>query len=991
MVFQAVHEVIGDGDIQVKKFKSTETGMTAVIGDVPGPIVNGYLIVATEAHDDDGIPHTLEHLCFMGSEEYPYTGVLDLLANRCLASGTNAWTDTDHTCYTMSTAGSEGFLQLLPVFLDHVLHPILTDAAFVTEVHHINGDGEDAGVVYCEMQGRENTGESRCHLQFLREMYPGRCGYKSETGGIMKNLRETLTNDKIRAFHREFYRPENLCVVVTGQVKEDEILSSLSAFEKRIIEKRQKVPAPNFTRPWEEPVPPLPGTVDTIVEFPCDDDDNGLVFVGWRGPSACTEFKTTIALSLLIEYLNDTAASPLQQAFVERQDPYCSSIEFCLIENSESCMYLSFAGVKKEKLSLVKDRLIGLLQDTANGTEPLNMKRMKDVIHRKKLQVLSTMESSPHFAIASAVIGDFLYGHGTEDLDIRLKTVPQFDFYESQPASFWTDILTKFFLGKPIVHVLGNPSPKLMEKMSEEEKERIRQQRDKLGEDGLAKKTELLKSSKNLNQTPAPPTILSKFYVPTTENISFHSVSRTTNDGESNSILLNRIPFRMQVDDLKTNFVTLRLLLNTSSLEPTQRLYLPLLCQLLTESAILRNGTLIPYEEVVTQLSAETITSSVSLGVDGQFTQLLTLSLKVERSQYARGIQWLKELLFDTQFIEERISVVVKRMLNDLALIKRKGGKVTSDLLRSVIYASDSNEWAAGSFRQSRFLQEVERKLQTSGIDVVKDLTHLRDAITGWENVFAHVALNISKVKEDTGLPDIIDPWLENFISATQRPYTLGKIMFTPITPSYNLIVPPGTVNGLIAGVGSVESNFMQQTVESLHNWTDSDIPALMVAIQYLTQMEGPMWKQIRGVGLSYHYNISLHIHEGMLFFLLFKASHVAAAYKESQAIVSRHVNGSEEWKESLLESCRASLVYELIERERSIPRVAIESLLNHLRGMDMSYMKDLVTKVSRVSVEDLKRVAPKYLTDLFDPIKTRRSVVCHPSKVAEVTQSFKE
>lgn len=27
---------------------------------------------ATEAHDHDGLPHTLEHLVFMGSEAYPY-------------------------------------------------------------------------------------------------------------------------------------------------------------------------------------------------------------------------------------------------------------------------------------------------------------------------------------------------------------------------------------------------------------------------------------------------------------------------------------------------------------------------------------------------------------------------------------------------------------------------------------------------------------------------------------------------------------------------------------------------------------------------------------------------------------------------------------------------------------------------------------------------------------------------------------------------------
>lgn len=51
-----------------------------------------FVSPATEAPDDDGLPHTLEHLIFLGSEQYPYKGVLDLLANRCLASGTNAWT-----------------------------------------------------------------------------------------------------------------------------------------------------------------------------------------------------------------------------------------------------------------------------------------------------------------------------------------------------------------------------------------------------------------------------------------------------------------------------------------------------------------------------------------------------------------------------------------------------------------------------------------------------------------------------------------------------------------------------------------------------------------------------------------------------------------------------------------------------------------------------------------------------------------------------------
>lgn len=47
------------------------------------------------------------------------------------------------------------------------------------------------------MQGRENSGESIVSKKLLEQLYPGKCGYKSETGGIMKNLRESTTNEKV--------------------------------------------------------------------------------------------------------------------------------------------------------------------------------------------------------------------------------------------------------------------------------------------------------------------------------------------------------------------------------------------------------------------------------------------------------------------------------------------------------------------------------------------------------------------------------------------------------------------------------------------------------------------------------------------------------------------------------------------------------------------------------------------------------------------------
>lgn len=85
---------------------------------------NAYFVVATEAFDDTGLPHTLEHLTFLGSKSYPYKGVLDNLASRTGAYGTSAWTGVDHTAYTITCAGSEG-LQMLPIFFGSYSPPYI--------------------------------------------------------------------------------------------------------------------------------------------------------------------------------------------------------------------------------------------------------------------------------------------------------------------------------------------------------------------------------------------------------------------------------------------------------------------------------------------------------------------------------------------------------------------------------------------------------------------------------------------------------------------------------------------------------------------------------------------------------------------------------------------------------------------------------------------------------------------------------------------------
>ncbi|EFC35552.1 predicted protein, partial [Naegleria gruberi] len=131
----------------IYKYRSIKTGMLITLAKIQSPIMKAYLTVRTRPADHDGIPHVLEHLIFMGSEEYPYKGILDKVANRCFAQGTNAYTQNTNTTYELTTAGKEGFYRLLPVYLDHILYPTLSDNAFITEIHHIDGSGQNSGVL----------------------------------------------------------------------------------------------------------------------------------------------------------------------------------------------------------------------------------------------------------------------------------------------------------------------------------------------------------------------------------------------------------------------------------------------------------------------------------------------------------------------------------------------------------------------------------------------------------------------------------------------------------------------------------------------------------------------------------------------------------------------------------------------------------------------------------------------------------------------------
>ncbi|XP_033325130.2 uncharacterized protein C05D11.1 [Megalopta genalis] len=987
--FQCIHRLKIDDTIPVYVYKSTNSGITVCIAEVDGPVVSGYFGFATEAHNDDGLPHTLEHLIFLGSECYPYKGVLDLWANRCLASGTNAATFVDFTYYTMTTAGSEGFLSLMPVYLDHILYPTLMDSAYVTEVHHIDGKGEDAGVVYCEMQGVEQTGESLVYTELSRAIFPGHCGYKSITGGALKNLRESTNNEKVKQYHKDFYRPENLTLIIVGQIKHDVVFEALLPIEEKIMLRGSR---DLFEKPWQSPVPALLESKDINVLYPCDDEDNGIINIAWQGPSVVNDIYNVIACDLLLKYLTDTSVSPLQKEFLEIADPYASNITYFSYEYSVSLLCLEFENVPKSKISLVKDQLLKTLNDVHK--KGIDMKRMKTLAHRCILERLSCLERAPHDTVAMMMVRHLLYGKD-EDLVRRSNQIEDLKKLEMEPESFWLDLLKVCLLDTPMVIVKGIPSLEKQHELTEKEKERVAKQIKELGEEGLQLKEKELEDAIAKNNVPVPDEMLSSVPIPSTDLISFHHIkSYTTETSQVDCrFVLSRLPFYTYLDHVNTNFVYLFAIMDTSSVERKYRPYIPLLLEVIMESPVKRNGQLILHEEVVAELEADTVASDTRIGVDnsfrfscGSYSHSAILMLHLEIEKYDKGVRWMKELLYETELTSNRLKIIATKMVNDVAQVKRKGSKVVSDLMKGLLYNKDSNQFTSSMLRQQKFLTNVLNRLNDEKEEgsIISEIEIVRKILTTPKNMTMYIATNVDKLTSRN--PDVYKSWATCFSNLE----TLEKTRLD-IIPDSMLINPPHeiSINGCVTGLGCIESSFLIQSCQCINNYQHIDLAPLLVCLQYLIQLEGPMWKLIRGQGLSYAYNIYVNANEGLLYLSFYRSTNIVAAYKEAKSIVNTHITENK-WEKLLFESAKSSLIFQIIEKEQSVGDLVEHSLLSYFKKVPHNYSQQMVQRIFAVKIEDMGRIASQYLPPLFDPIQCKTTIVCHPSKVQEIGDAFK-
>ncbi|KAM0793479.1 hypothetical protein ACM66B_000920 [Microbotryomycetes sp. NB124-2] len=990
-------------DVRLVKWISQTTGLKVVWADVEGPLVQGYFSVITEIFDDSGRPHTLEHLIFMGSEQYPYKGVLDTVANRSFANGTNAWTDTTNTTYTIGTAGEEGFLSITPVYLDHVLYPTMTQAAFVTEVHNINGKGEDSGVVYSEMQGRENGSGDLMQLRLQRTLYGKKNALRSETGGMMEALR-VLKVEEIRQYHASSYVPQNLTLIVIGRALDPtKLLQTLESqtLPTIVAHKQNNGPRPaGWKRPFVESStaenpPHLTESKTETVKFPEKDESTGELMMSWIGVSA-NDYVTDLALEMMGQYLTDSAVSPLYKQFVEIDDPACTDISFYSSTENPTIITAYLSSVPAELLTTLPDQFKTALKRIAG--DGIDMQRMKSVLERKKLQLLDGVETDPAEMLSASILSDVLFGaEDASDLEPSHKALSHYRELEGWSAQQWAQLLSKYIANAPAITVVGQPSAELADKLEKEEKARIAANVEKFGEKGLAKLAKEIEDAQSENDKEIPSNVISQFKVPDVKGIQWINVDSARSRGVAfedglpeNDVQRHvdadnvDLPLFVQFDHINSQFIEISVaLFPDDGTSQVLRSLLPIYLDSFFSLPVTRqDGTELSYEDVVRTLDAETL--SYTIDINSPLQEGITLRIKVAKDKYTTAIAWIRDLLFNSKFSVDRLKVSTSKATQNLPSEKRDGSDVSYATYRQMISGPVSTNVALNLLNRVEVLPKLARRLKEEPDVVVAQFEELRRGLVNPKSMRIQVKGDILSLDEP------VKSWLTHFKQVDK----FEKRDLVPVKLSKSVLGPLGQQPAkkiIVFGLSSIESSFAYHVTKGPNSWTHPDMPALTVARAVLNAMEGFLWKFIRGAGLAYGASISQDVESGLIYYRVFKSPDSHKAFVAARDLLKQLVSGELKIDELTIESAKSSLAYNTAAKESTISDAASASFNNMLFGLPQNHGRIALANTANVTVDDIQRVIKEWIAPMFEPSSSIGAVASGLAKMDDIASRFEE
>ncbi len=269
----------------------------------------------TPVSDSTGVPHIMEHAVLCGSRKYPVKEPFVELVKGSLNTFLNAFTFPDKTCYPVASTNLKDFYNLVDVYLDAVLYPLIPPHTLDQEGWHYELENTDdplnfKGVVFNEMKGNYSSPDSMLYTYGQSTLFPDN-SYQYDSGGDPKVIPD-LTYEQFKHFHETYYHPSNARIYFYGDDDPAERLRILDAYlsDFDALKVNSEIALqPRFDAPRRF-------TFGYDAGQEADTAKKSMVTVNWM-LNGTSDSEETLALGILSHILIGTQASPLRKALID--------------------------------------------------------------------------------------------------------------------------------------------------------------------------------------------------------------------------------------------------------------------------------------------------------------------------------------------------------------------------------------------------------------------------------------------------------------------------------------------------------------------------------------------------------------------------------------------------------------------------------------------------------------------------------------------------
>lgn len=697
----------------------------------------------TPPEDSTGIAHIMEHSVLCGSQKYPAKEPFVELVKGSLNTFLNAFTGPDTTSYPVASQNLQDFYNLVDVYMDAVLHPLIPEHTLQQEGWHYELASVDdpltyKGVVFNEMKGAYSNPDDLLGDKARQSLFPDNT-YRVDSGGDPAHIPD-LSYAQFKAFHERYYHPSNAFIFMYGDDDPEERLRRMADYlgEFEAIEIDSHVPLqPRFDQPRRM----------TAAFDPGDDPSNNKarLVVNWL-LSETLDAERMLGLSILDHILIGTPAAPLRKALIDSglgEDLAGGGLEPRLRQ-----MYFSIglkglevgadgAPIQGEKVEkLILDLIASLAEE---GIDPETVQASMNTIE---------------FSLRENNTGSFPRG-----LLLMLRALTTW-IYDGDPLAplayeaplnaikarladgkrYFEDLISEYFLDNPHRTVVTlQPEPGLNARSETDEKERLARARAAMNADDLQAIVDNTARLKELQETPDTPETLA-----TIPQLKMEDLDRKNKivplevigDGES----------KILYHDLFTNgIIYLDLGFDLRAVPQELLRYVPLFGRALLEMGTDREDFVRLSQRIGRDtggIHASTFVSMINGSADS--TAWFMLRSKATPDKAGELLDILRDVLLTARLDNrERFrQMVLEEKAEKEAMLVPAGHRVVNSRLRALFNPADWIDEQMYGISSLFFLRDLARQVDQDWQVVLANMEELRNALIRRGTALCNVTLD---------------------------------------------------------------------------------------------------------------------------------------------------------------------------------------------------------------------------------------------------------